>query len=255
MLNKFKQAKLTEIEVLKAMKEQGRFPAPWSGARKSLKQALQNKHGPNIIAEYKRSSPSLGQISTKSIQKVLTAYKQGGACAFSILTEERYFQGDIDFLFQAADFGLPILRKDFILDPLQVEFTTTTPASALLLIVRLFSDPKRCQELYELSLNLGLEVVVEVFSEADLEIAKQIQAQIIQVNNRDLDTLTIDLNKSKRLIQFKQDNECWISASGLNKPQDLQQLHTLGYDGFLIGTYLMQQSDISSSLMQLRGTA
>jgi len=251
MLTKFKQAKTREIEFLTQLKAKGQFPGPYSGQKKSLAKALAEP-GFSLIAEYKRSSPSLGAINLEAgLEQTLQAYKRGGARAISILTEENYFGGSIQFLERAEFIGLPLLRKDFIFHPLQVEFTQSTPASAILLIVRFVDDFSLLKELYALSMESGLEPVLEIFSGEDLEQAKELGARIIQVNSRDLDTLKINLNKLEDLIRFKQDSELWIAASGLQKKAQLQNLAQLGYDGFLIGTFLMQQPDPAKTLKEL----
>lgn len=253
MLNKFKKSKLKEIKILADLKFHNKFPPEWGKNKESFSKAISNSLDKiNIIAEFKKASPSLGNINSKAdLENVLVFYKEGGAIAFSILTEENYFAGKIDFLYRAALFGLPILRKDFIFHPLQVEITATTPASAVLLIVRLFEDMSDFERLYFYSLEKKLEPVVEVFSEKDLEIAKRVGAKIIQVNNRDLNSLKVDLETSYNLIKYKEDNEIWISASGLSKRSVLVDLKNIGYDAFLIGTYLMKQEKICLTLRNL----
>lgn len=172
-----------------------------------------------IIAEYKRASPSKGDINLGvTPTEACAGYARAGTCALSILTENRYFKGDLSFLTEVAGLGLPLLRKDFIIHPLQVEATTATPASAILLIVRMFKDLNELATLHALCLTHGLEPVVEVFDQRDLDRAKEIGSTIIQVNNRDLDTLTTDLGRCLDLVRRKGDGEIWIEATTASQP-------------------------------------
>ena len=149
MLNRFETVKKEEIKNLRALKARGAFPKPLAMKRPSFRDALVPRDGlPAVIAEYKRASPSRGLIcDTISVEDTVSAYAENGASALSILTEEVYFKGELGFLARARErldaggFATPILRKDFIMDPLQVEMTFATPASALLLIVRMTPEP------------------------------------------------------------------------------------------------------------------
>lgn len=251
MLEKFRAAKQPEIEALQALHAHGRMPEPFAGARPSFSRALQGG-SLAVIAEYKRASPSRGVINTElGPEDVARAYAQGGAAALSVLTEERYFQGELAFLERMAPVGVPLLRKDFILHPLQVLQTAATPASALLLIVRMLEDALLA-ELLAQSADFGLEVVVEAFDAPDLERAKKAGARIIQINNRDLDTLRTDLAVSEKLVLHKDAGELWISASGMAGPQDLQRMQKLGFDAVLVGTSLMASPEPEHALRELR---
>jgi len=179
---------------------------------------------------------------------------EAGACALSILTESVYFKGRLDYLAEVEPVGLPLLRKDFIIHPLQVEATAATPASAILLIVRMFAEQDDLAYLHSLCIALGLEPVVEVFDAHDLDRAKELGARIIQVNNRDLDTLATDLNRSMDLVRRKEDGEIWIGASGISTPAQVAGLRTAGLDALLIGTALMQNADPGQGLAGLTGT-
>lgn len=254
MLAKFKAVKIKEVERLKELKEKGNFPKPFEGEKKSLLASLQGKKDYKVIAEYKRSSPSKGVINKNlSIEDVALSYKKNGATALSILTEQEYFAGDLSFIQRAYFANLPLLRKDFIYHPLQVEETLSTPAKAILLIVRFFEDFFKLKDIYEFILSKDLEPVVEVFSLEDLKIAKRLKAKIIQVNNRDLDRLCIDFTISKNLVRYKEEAEVWIAASGIKSFQNIQELSSLGYDAFLVGTHLMAQEDPGKALRELLG--
>jgi indole-3-glycerol phosphate synthase len=252
MLDRFSQAKVGEINRLKEQKRTGTFPAPWPGRRLSLERTLKDNGPAAVIAEYKRASPSKGEINLElGPLEVARAYKEGGASALSVLTEEKFFMGSIDYLFTMEPVGLPMLRKDFVLDPLQVEQTAATPASALLLIVRMFPDFAKMKELFLLATDLGLETVFEIFSEQELGLARQAGARLIQVNNRDLSTLDVDLTLSERLIAGRNTGEIWITASGISTPEQVERFRQLEFDGLLVGTSLMGSSDPGKCLQAL----
>lgn len=255
MLDQFSKAKAEEILRLKELKEKKTFPAPWAGKRISLEKTLRSNGPGAVIAEYKRASPSHGEINLKmGPREIGLAYKGAGASALSVLTEEKHFRGSVEYLFDLQDLGLPLLRKDFIIHPLQVEQTAATPASALLLIVRMFTDPARLKKLHRLALTFGLETVFEIFTPEELVIARQAGARIIQVNNRDLSTLKVDLSLSEQLLSLRKKPEIWISASGISKPEQVRKFRRLGYDGLLIGASLMGSSDPGKLLRALLGT-
>ncbi len=256
MLEKFRLAKQPEIDSLRTLQAEGKLPPAFAGKRPSFSDALLASPSIAVITEYKRASPSKGVINLKfGPEEIAACYAGAGASALSVLTEETYFQGDIGYLERMTAPGLPLLRKDFLLDPLQVAQTAATPASALLLIVRMFDSARVLGSMIGLAAELGLESVVEVFDERDLETAREAGARIIQVNNRDLDTLTTDLRTSERLA-IKRDqktsaHEIWISASGIQNRNDLNQMRSLGYQAALVGTFLMQGDAPDMALKQL----
>ncbi len=251
MLERFRLAQQPGIDRLRALADQDALPAPWPGARPSFAAALAARRGRAVIAEYKRASPSKGVINLAlGPEEVALAYARAGATALSVLTEAQHFQGELGFLERMRPAGLPMLRKDFILDPLQIVETAATPASALLLIVRMIAQDELVR-LIELAGQAGLDAVVEVFDRADLDRAKAAGARIIQVNNRDLDTLSTDLNRSEELIGSKASEELWISASGIAVPQDLTRVLSAGFDAVLVGTSLMRQANPGQALAGL----
>lgn len=237
MLARFREAKKAELEKLRKS-----VPPPFGGKRPNFAQALQ---GPqiSIIAEYKRASPSLGPIRADlSVEDVACQYETGGAAAMSILTEEKFFAGNEQFLHRAhACSKLPLLRKDFIFDPLQVEGTAATPAAAMLLIVRMLAR-EELAELRDLAKKHGIAAVVEIFDANDLETARSIGAELIQVNSRDLATLQTNREGPLELIrQFSpRKNELWVAASGMDSPEHLQAAQKAGYSAALMGTALMK---------------
>ncbi|MFP4657946.1 MAG: indole-3-glycerol phosphate synthase TrpC [Desulfonatronovibrionaceae bacterium] len=253
MLERFRRIKLEEIKDLKRMKRLGSFPAPFCGTRPGLKPRLKGG-APAIIAEIKKASPSHGEIKTDQDTGELAAiYAQNGAEAISVLTEEHLFHGHVQDLNLAAPPGLPLLRKDFILDPVQMEHTASTPASAVLLIVRFIGEQSKLCDLIGIGQELGLEVVTEVFSAQELDCARRAGADIVQVNNRNLDNLEVDLDNSRSLVKEKKDQEIWISASGLDTRKQCLEMHYLGFDACLIGTSVMLASDPGEKLNELTG--
>ncbi len=251
MLDTFRLAKQPEIEALARLAATGQLPPPYAGARLSFLEALKAP-GLTVIAEYKRASPSRGDIELGlEPEDVAKAYAEAGAGAISVLTETDYFRGDLLFLERMTAPGLPLLRKDFLIDPLQVRQTAATPASALLLIARMFEDSLALAAMKEQADVFGLDSVVEVFDENDLDKAKEIGATIIQVNNRDLDRLTTDLAISERLASRKDSGETWISASGMEAPEHLARMKSLGFDAVLVGTSLMRGGDPGRALAML----
>lgn len=251
MLDKFRIAKQPEVDLLTRMADAGTLPPPLEGPRPSFLDAL-TAPGLTVIAEYKRASPSKGDIALNlGPEDVARAYAEAGAGAISVLTETEYFKGDIAFLERMTAAGLPLLRKDFLVHPLQVRQTAATPASALLLIARMFPDAAALAAMKEQADAYGLDSVVEVFDENDLDMAKEINSTIIQVNNRDLDRLTTDLAISERLASRKDSGETWISASGMEAPEHLARMRSLGFDAVLVGTSLMRGGDPGRALATL----
>jgi indole-3-glycerol phosphate synthase len=251
MLEQFRQAKAAEIGFLKERASRGAMPPPFSGTRPPFVLSLKAGAPPAVIAEYKRASPSAGDINMElSPEQAAASYAKAGAKALSVLTEELYFKGDMAYLERMTGPGLPLLRKDFIVHPLQVEQTAASPASAVLLIARML-DEAALPELVRLCLDFGLEAVTEVFDEGDLERATAAGASIIQVNNRDLDSLRVDMGLSRRLIARKRDGEFWIAASGIHGHDELASLIALGYDAALVGSSLMRCADPGQALAAL----
>ncbi len=207
----------------------------------------------NIIAEFKRTSPSAGIIrSDLSATEVARCYERGGACAISILTDEEYFGGSIfDLTTVRASTDLPIVRKDFIIDPIQIYEAATAGADAVLLIVAAMDD-RLLRELHELAEDqLGLDALVEVHTSDELRRALNAGAKMIGVNNRDLRTLRTSLATSERLIAEAPRDRIMISESGLENAKSLRHLQALGFRGFLIGEALMRAGDPEAALRDL----
>ncbi len=256
MLDKFLKAKEQEILRLQQNRTPEHHLKRFRDSRPGFSRALLSESPGAIIAEYKRASPSRGEINLcLSPAEVGSMYQQGGASAISVLTEEKYFKSKLDYLFDFQESGLPLLRKDFIFDRLQIQETATTPASALLLITRLFNQADALADCVDYTQELGMEPVVEVFDHQDLDMARKSGARIIQVNNRDLQTLEVDPNISRTLIHDKDNAETWICASGLNNAEEKEVMGSLGYDACLIGTSIMASEDPVQKLREFTGNS
>lgn len=207
----------------------------------------------NIIAEFKRRSPSLGIIRDDlSADEVARCYERGGACAISVLTDEGFFGGSIgDLRVARSSTNLPLLRKDFIIDPIQIYEAAIAGADAVLLIVTAL-DNTSLKDLRALAEDeLGLDALVEVHSSEELNRALGANAKIIGVNNRDLRTFRVSLDASEHLIAEAPRDRIMISESGLQSVKDLRHLQALGFRGFLIGEALMRASDPEAALRDL----
>jgi indole-3-glycerol phosphate synthase len=214
-----------------------------------LRQALSDASHMNIIAEFKRASPSKGVINDSvDAETVARSYKTGGAAAISVLTEEDYFKGSLDDLRAVrSTVDLPILRKDFIFDSFQIYEAAEAGADAILLIAAMLDD-ELLVELHDLADELGLDALVEVHTLHELERVINISARLIGVNNRDLRTFNVSLDVSRELIRHAPAGAVMVTESGLKTRDDLMQLHELGYSGFLIGETLMRSGDTEAEL-------
>jgi len=220
----------------------------------SLATALR-RNGIGIIAEVKKASPSRGVIRADfDPVKIARAYAAGRAAAISVLTESRYFQGSLDYLL-AVNKALgntrpPLLRKDFIFDPYQVYEARAYGADALLLITAILTS-QRLHELLSLSRRLGMECLVEVHDEAELDIALQNGAKIIGINNRDLRTFKTDIAVTARLRPLIPADKIVVSESGIASREDIRKMQGFGVNAVLIGEALMSAPDIKRKLREL----
>jgi len=218
-----------------------------------LREAIAGSSCPGIIAEFKRASPSAGVIRSDVFPgEIVRAYQRGGASAISILTDEEYFGGSMADLEAArAHTALPILQKDFVVDPTQIFAAAIAGADAILLIVAALDDIL-LRGLRETAENeLGLDALVEVHTVAELHRATRAGARLIGVNNRDLRTLRVSLETSERVIVEAPSDAILISESGLSSGSDLRLLISRGYRGFLIGEMLMRAADPMAKLREL----
>ncbi len=206
----------------------------------------------NIIAEIKRASPSRGVINDRiDPEETARLYERGGACAISVLTEPDFFQGSLDDLRRVRKaVSLPILRKDFIVDEFQIYEAAVAGADAVLLIVAAL-QPDQISNLQTIAQDFGLDALVEVHTREEMTIAKQIGAGLIGVNNRNLRTLEVSLDVSRELIEHAPADTPMIAESGITNRDDLLELRSLGYSGFLIGETLMRSTDPESEIGSL----
>ena len=209
----------------------------------------------NIIAEFKRKSPSKGVIRAHvDAASLARSYEAGGAVAISVLTEEDYFSGSLDDLEEVkSSVQLPVLRKDFLFDEYQIYESAAAGADAILLIVASLEDTQ-LSDLRSLAEDeLGMDALVEVHDEHEMERALAIGAGLIGVNNRNLHTFEVSLETSLRLATNVLGDLKLISESGLHQAQDLAMLQAVGYCGFLIGESLMRAEHPEELLRELRG--
>jgi indole-3-glycerol phosphate synthase len=220
-----------------------------------LRAALRASGGMKIIAEFKRASPSLGEIRRDADPAAIAQqYENAGACAISVLTEPDFFHGLLEDLHAVrAATGLPILRKDFIVDPRQIEEAAAAGADAILLIVAALSDAELTSLRATAEDDLGLDALVEVHTEEEMQRAANAGAKLIGVNNRDLRTFATSLETSERLAPLAPNDATLVSESGLSSPNDLARLMKSGYAGFLIGEKLMRADDPAAVLRSFLG--
>ena len=223
-----------------------------------LLQALEaDPQRPKIIAEFKRRSPSAGIIRDDlTVNEIVHCYERGGACAISIVTDEEYFGGSIaDLCTARSSTNLPLLRKDFIIDPIQIFEAAIAGADAVLLIVAALDDAS-LKELRSLAEDeLRLDALVEVHTTEELRRALNAGARIIGVNNRDLRTFQISLKTSERLIAEVPRDRILISESGLQSADSLLRLRKVGFRGFLVGEALMRAPEPDAALRNLIAAA
>jgi indole-3-glycerol phosphate synthase len=222
----------------------------------SLRAALEADGGVRVIAEIKRKSPSKGEIRRDFDPVALArAYTEAGAAAISVLTDEHYFGGSLAVLEAVrAVTPLPLLRKDFVIDAYQIDEARVAGADAVLLIVAALA-PDQLARFAAHAGRLGLEVLVEVHGEAELELALAGGATLIGVNNRDLRTFHTDLAVTERLAPRAAGRALVVAESGIFGLADVQRLARSGARGYLVGESLMREADVGLALRKLRGLA
>jgi len=222
------------------------------GVRRAFGAALSRPGRSNVIAEFKRRSPSRGAIRTDLHPvHVAQSYEIGGAAALSVLTEEEFFGGSISDLQQArAATLLPTLRKDFIVDAYQIWEAALAGADAILLIVAALSDAE-LRALMGTAAEAGLEALVEVHDRSELERALEAGARLVGVNNRDLSTMQVSLTTSLELGPVIPDAVVAVAESGIRSGADVRALRAAGFDAFLVGEHLMRAPDPGVALAEL----
>jgi indole-3-glycerol phosphate synthase len=211
--------------------------------------------GLSLIAEFKRRSPSAGQLAPPGadVAAQARAYERGGAAALSVLTDEPHFSGSLEDLRAArAACGMPILRKDFILDPYQLYEAAVNGADAVLLIVAALEDAE-LRSLYEEARSIDLDCLVEVHDGAELERALEAGAEVIGVNNRNLDDGTVDVATTYELMPDVPAGKTVVAESGISARSELEELERVGVDAVLIGGALMSAADPEAMTRELTG--
>ncbi len=244
MLDKIVKQKQTEIDKKKKQLPKEALRDQYYYTRKclSLKETLQQATKPAIIAEHKRKSPSKGIINDRfPVDTITSGYYRAGASAISVLTDNQFFAGTESDLISTRKLQIPILRKDFIIDPYQIHEAKGIGADVILLIAAILDTPA-IEKLSALAHELGMEVLFEIHDEAEAE--KIITGlDIIGVNNRNLNDFSVDPERSKALKAFIPKNTPAISESGLFDATVILDLFNAGYKGFLIGESFMREED------------
>lgn len=228
-----------------------------SKERPSLYETLVKASRLQVIAEMKRASPSKGDISTETNPvEQASLYEKAGAACVSVLTETKYFKGSYNDLHAVAQaISIPVLCKDFIIDFVQIDYAKAAGASVVLLIVSALEETE-LKALYDYATNAGLEVLVEVHDEAELDIALNVGAKIVGVNNRNLKTFEVDLAHTeiigRALAKRERKDVAFISESGIWEASDAEQVASFGAKAVLVGESLMRSGDVVTSLHSLQ---
>jgi len=216
--------------------------------------ALRSAPRPRIVAEIKRRSPSRGEIRARfDAAECAKAYTDGGAAAISVLTDERFFGGGLEQLAQVRVVSpLPLLRKDFVIDPYQIDQARVAGADAVLLIVAALA-PAALYSLRARAAELGLDALVEVHDEGELDAALAAGAQLVGINNRDLRSFSTDLAVTERLAPHVPGGVTVVAESGIFSNDDVRRLEAAGAHACLVGESLMREPDLGLALRRLRG--
>jgi indole-3-glycerol phosphate synthase len=248
-----KREEVAERKTLATLEDLDRAAAATSrprGFRAALAAKAQSGFG--LIAEIKKASPSKGLIR-KDFRPAehAIAYERGGAACLSVLTDEPYFQGHEDYLMDArAACTLPVLRKDFMVDPWQVAESRAIGADAILIIVAALGDAQMA-EIEAAAIERGMDVLVEVHDEAEMERAARLQSHLVGINNRDLKTFSTDLATTEHLAPLAPEGTLLVAESGINNHADIQRLAAAGVRCFLVGESLMRQEDVEAATRAL----
>lgn len=241
---------VSQVDIERRASEQD---SPARGFVDRIKQQNQS-HRPGIIAEIKKASPSKGVIREHFVPEAIArSYAKAGATCLSVLTDVSFFQGSNLFLQQARDVcELPVLRKDFTVDPYQVYEAKSIGADCILLIVAIL-ELDELKSLANLAGHLGLDVLIEVHDEHELALALSLEPQLIGINNRDLRTFTVSLDTTLTLLEKIPPHILVISESGISAKEQVEKLGEAGVAGFLVGESLMREEDPGSKLKALFG--
>ncbi|MBD3272314.1 MAG: indole-3-glycerol phosphate synthase TrpC [Elusimicrobia bacterium] len=225
---------------------------PANRRRFALHQAITRDPSVSIIAEYKRASPSAGKISDADPVAMVRAYTEGGAHAVSVLTEEDYFNGSLDDLRLVRQHTeLPVLRKDFIIDPYQIHESVAAGADAVLLIARI-CDQALLAAMLKTADQAGIDALVEVHDEDDMRMIQELPVRLIGINNRDLNDFTVDPHCVERLVHLSPHQAAVVAESGIETPDDIAALKKYAVSAVLVGASLMRSEDPAAMVRALR---
>jgi indole-3-glycerol phosphate synthase len=250
--------KIKKAEILRlqepGMLEEFQAASARRAAPLSLKAALDGCPGTAIIAEVKRASPSKGEFAPHwDPVELAQIYQENGAAAISVLTEVAYFKGDPDFIRRMRPLiRVPILRKDFILEPIQIYESAALAADALLLIVSLL-NPAQLKDLLALTRSLGMEALVEVHTAAEMETALMAGARVIGINSRNLQTFEMFPDRALELAPLAPSGVTLVAASGIKNRADIERCEAAGIRAFLIGETLVRQAEPGKKLRKFLG--
>jgi indole-3-glycerol phosphate synthase len=218
----------------------------------SFKKAIRNENKISLIAEIKQASPSSGILRQDFVPlEIAQIYKRSKCAAISVVTEEDFFLGKTNYIeIIKKEISLPILRKDFILDEVQVLESRAVGADAVLLIMGVLGEEKLAA-LYKSATNLGMDVLVEVHSEKELKKALSIGVDIIGINNRNLHTFTVDVKRAQKLLPFIPTDVVKVSESGIKSLKDVLLMKGLGVNAVLVGEALMRSESIEDKIKEL----
>lgn len=257
ILNEIIQKTKDDLEIVKSNFSFKWLESNFKGkTRKKLdvKKALTDKSSFNIIAEVKKASPSKGVIRDDFDPiNIADEYTKSGAAAISVLTEQHYFKGSLEYLLDIRKTStLPLLRKDFIVDKYQILQADIFGADFILLIAKALSADE-LKELFLYAKSLGLEVLVETHDKDDIQKALYTNADIIGINHRNLMTFEMDMSLSKNLMQLLPKDKIVVAESGIYSHSQLCELKKIGVSAFLIGEHFMRQNDITQALKDIKG--
>lgn len=256
MLDRILETKRADVAARKATMSLADLDAKIDtvSAPRGFRAALDARTGPALIAEVKKASPSKGLIRADFDPPAhARAYEAGGAACLSVLTDERWFQGADVFLEQArAAVSIPVLRKDFMVDPWQVHESRALGADAILIIVAALDDGQM-QEIEAAAIECGMDALVEVHDAAEMERAARLKSRLIGVNNRDLRDFTVDFQRTYELVGRAPEGCTFVAESGLTSRADLDAMAEHGIHCFLIGEALMREHDVEAATRALIG--
>jgi indole-3-glycerol phosphate synthase len=254
ILNRIAEQKTQEVHIAKKKHPLSSLMATTTQPTRDFLKALTSSKGPRIIAEIKKASPSKGVIREDfNVAEIAGIYAQHGARCLSVLTDKQFFQGHPKYLAQAkAQCPLPVLRKDFIIDPYQIYESKALGADCILLIVAMLDD-HQLMDFYQLADELHMAVLIESHSEEELHRALKLPTPLIGINNRSLHTFHTDIQLTIQLKKLIPEDKLIITESGIATHDDVLLMQSHGVHTFLIGEHLMRAADIGAAFDQLIG--